>query len=265
MLREFLQRPQLEPLSDRDITKSRFNKTLITQDPYRDLVAKHFQQYPVLYVDLKDVFGATYEEMLTTFDEGISIQLLKRIDLFQDGIVGKKYIQFYWNFQQEPHKWRKVALQMLSEALQDAYKENVVVLLDEYDGPMHSAIEHGYATQASLFFQTVFGRLFKGNDAVCASMMVGICRTAKSGWLSGLNNVQVFPMHAEDDRYAQFFLFVEGEVELLCKAHKESNLGIPALREHYNGYTARGSSGPIKLFNPLSVVRALERNSICNF
>jgi len=30
---------------------------------------------------------------------------------------------------------------------------------------------------------------------------------------------QVFPMHAEDDRYAKFFLFTEKEVEKLCKAH----------------------------------------------
>jgi len=63
-------------------------------------------------------------------------------------------------------------------------------------------------------------------------MMVGICRTAKSGWLSGLNHIQVceddslselamnitqvFPMHATDDRYAKFFLFTEEEVQILC-------------------------------------------------
>jgi hypothetical protein len=28
-------------------------------------------------------------------------------------------------------------------------------------------------------------------------------------------------MHAEDDRYAKFFLFVEEEVVLLCDANKE--------------------------------------------
>ena len=26
-------------------------------------------------------------------------------------------------------------------------------------------------------------------------------------------------MHAEDDRYAKFFLFTEKEVEMLCRAH----------------------------------------------
>jgi hypothetical protein len=31
-------------------------------------------------------------------------------------------------------------------------------------------------------------------------------------------------MHAEDHRYAEFFLFVEEEVALLCKAHKQHHV-----------------------------------------
>jgi hypothetical protein len=31
----------------------------------------------------------------------------------------------------------------------------------------------------------------QSNPAVCASMMVGICRTVKSGWVSGLNSIRV--------------------------------------------------------------------------
>jgi hypothetical protein len=37
-------------------------------------------------------------------------------------------------------------------------------------------------------------------------------------WI-GHNVPQIFPMHAEDDRYAKFFLFTEKEVEILCKSH----------------------------------------------
>jgi len=54
-------------------------------------------------------------------------------------------------------------------------------LIDEYDSPMHTAIENGYTPLASDFFAMVFGSLLKGNDAVYASMMVGICKMAKSG------------------------------------------------------------------------------------
>jgi hypothetical protein len=37
------------------------------------------------------------------------------------------------------------------------------------------------------------------------------------------------------------------------------------LREHYSGYSARGSSGLVKLFNPLSVIRALERDKVSDY
>jgi hypothetical protein len=40
---------------------------------------------------------------------------------------------------------------------------------------------------------------------------------------------------------------------------------MPILRKHYNGYTAKGSSGPINLFNPLSVVKALACNNVFDY
>lgn len=67
-------------------------------------------------------------------------------------------------------------------------------------------------------------------------MMVGIYSTVNSGWMSSsLNHLkvsknavnwiickfcQIFPMHAEDDRYAKFFLFTETEVKILCETYK---------------------------------------------
>jgi hypothetical protein len=88
--REFLERPQREPLP-RDITKSGFAKMLITHDRYQHLVEEHFQQYPVLCIDLKASFlvdihdahadrskavrGSTYEQMLTAFNEMICGEL----------------------------------------------------------------------------------------------------------------------------------------------------------------------------------------------
>ena len=41
---------------------------------------------------------------------------------------------------------RSIALKIITRELQRVYHKHVVVLIDEYDSPMHSAIEHGYAT-----------------------------------------------------------------------------------------------------------------------
>ncbi|KIL58636.1 hypothetical protein M378DRAFT_311289 [Amanita muscaria Koide BX008] len=264
MIREFLQRP-LRPESDhaRAKTTSRFESTAIID--HRDLVSTHFRQYPVLYVDLKDVHGTTFEDMQTSFD-AIVIRILKDLSNPIDGVLDQNFLLFCDQLYHEQgllHP-RGTVLQVISQILQRVFIMPVVVLIDEYDTPIHSAIEHNYADLASDFFATVFGSLLKNNDAVYASMMVGIWKVAKSGWLSQLNHLEIFPMHAEDDRYAKFFLFTEEEVEILCNAH-ERVLSIEALQPHYNGYAARCSSGFVKLYNPFSVVRALGRKKISNY
>lgn len=70
-------------------------------------------------------------------------------------------------------------------------------------------------------------------------------------------------MHAEDDRYAKLFLFTEKEVEILCDNH--SQLTVELLQLRYDGYAATRDSGFVKLYNPFSVIRALEANKISNF
>jgi len=42
-------------------------------------------------------------------------------------------------------------------------------------------------------------------------------------------------------------------------------LSIEALQQRYNGYAARCGSGLVMLYNPFSVVKALEANRISNF
>ncbi|KIM76603.1 hypothetical protein PILCRDRAFT_91525 [Piloderma croceum F 1598] len=158
---------------------------------------------------------------------------------------------------------RSDALNIISWELRRVYQKPIVVLINKYDSLMHSAIDHGYAALANDFFAIVFSSLLKNNDAVYASMMVGICRIAKSSWLSSLNHLKIFPMHAEDDRYAKLFLFTGKEVEILCESY--GRLSIELLRPCYDGYAATCDPGLVKLYNPFSVVSALEVNKISNF
>ncbi|KAF5383030.1 hypothetical protein D9615_004908 [Tricholomella constricta] len=267
MIREFLQRPELERLSfsSGDIGDSVFAGTFISEEKHQNLVREHFHQYPVLHLDFKDINGSTYEQMLTSFHEMVLYLIDDPLShIFVKGVLDRRFMEWREKIERGGEPRLEKALQTLSEALYDAYKQRVVVLCDEYDSPMHNAIEGGYADLASSFFASAFGSLLKGNTAVYASMLVGICKTAKSGWLSGLNNIKTFPMHAEDDRYAKFFLFTEEEVELLRYTHCKE-LEMDRLREYYGSYKARAAPENVKLFNPLSVVSALRENKIRDY
>jgi len=156
--REFLECPQQVP---QNIAESKFNVTLIAGNPYRELVTRHFEQYPVLYMDLKvncivympelraeqskNVQGFTFEGMLKSFDRVLYKELRKRAGLFRDSTLDPLYTRWYELVSKDPKPQRETAFKTLSEALRVAYNRRVVVLIDEYDSPMHCAIENGYA------------------------------------------------------------------------------------------------------------------------
>ena len=130
------------------------------------------------------------------------------------------------DFLKHPELYRKRIFKRLSEELQIAYNEDVIVLIDEYDSPMHVAIENNYANSVWHFilspvewdspdsrpagslrrslahFSRFVGSLvhervvlssmdLQSNPAVCACMMVGICRTTRSSWFSDLDYIEV--------------------------------------------------------------------------
>ena len=79
------------------------------------------------------------------------------------------------------------------------------------------------------------------------ALLVGISCVAKSGFLSGLNNVKVFPMHEE--KYADKFRFTEDEVSLIIQYHNlETHL--KEVKQWYGGYEAGNC---IHIYNPWSI------------
>ena len=159
------------------------------------MVDAHFKKYPVLSIDFKvglfvsvlkkgadqyqDVRGSTFEGLLASFDSMIASTVVELSNPFH-GIVDSTFVDWCRRIStsQNLQVHRDRVLRMISVALQGLYNQAVVVLIDEYDAPMHSAIEHGYAhmvppffillfsalltsEQASEFFATVFGSLLK--------------------------------------------------------------------------------------------------------
>ncbi|RGB31707.1 hypothetical protein C1646_708301 [Rhizophagus diaphanus] len=87
------------------------------------------------------------------------------------------------------------SLEHLSKYLRTYHRRRCIVLVDEYDHPMEIAYRYHYYEEARGFFSSLFGALLKDNDEnLEKALLVGVSRVAKSGYLSGLNNLNVFPM-----------------------------------------------------------------------
>ena len=158
LLRYFLQRdPQRRPQYP-DIHTSQFKGMAIADEEHQEFVSKYFKQYPVLFIDLKvnlhvflwklfkDVAGDTFASIQNSFDTvilDIAGELKRHNPLLAQEIAN--FLQPYENVDTRA-TWRLGALKQLSQILHQYYDKRVIVLIDEYDTPMHHAIRHGYTT-----------------------------------------------------------------------------------------------------------------------
>ena len=79
------------------------------------------------------------------------------------------------------------------------------------------------------------------------ALLVGVSRVAKSGYLSGLNNLKVFPMYKEN--FADSFGFTEDEISIILQ-YCNKEVRLDDVKKWYNGYKAGNG---IHLYNPWSI------------
>jgi hypothetical protein len=142
--------------------------------------------------------------------------------------------------------------QELSEALYVATGEPIVILIDEYDAPLHSAWVHGYYDEAIPFFRGLLSGALKDNRRLYRAVITGVLRIVRENLFSGLNNIKVSTVLTRDQ--ASTFGFTEPEVEALAGLAGVSQ-DMDGLRSWYDGYRFGG----IAIYNPWSVLCYLDR------
>ncbi|KAJ3198738.1 hypothetical protein HK099_003474, partial [Clydaea vesicula] len=143
-------------------------------------------------------------------------------------------------------------------------------LIDEYDAPMECAYNYNsenlnhqgydFLNNAKVFFGVLFSGLLKSNDTnIYRALLVGIFRVAKSGFLSDLNNLKVYPMFS--DRFSSHFGFCEEEVEKLLQYHPIPQT-FNEIKQWYNSYHAGNN---ISLYNPWSIINICDEKILKSY
>jgi hypothetical protein len=236
MLRDFLER------GNEDVTDV-FEDTEIWHLPgnYR----QHFRRYPVIWLSFRDVGGATWEETETGLAEAFEGEVDRLTDLYP-GL--RKHRETLLSRERQPF-----FLKRLSRLLFKLSGERVVILIDEYDSPLHGAWLGGYWHKAVSLFRRLFSGGLKDAPHLWKGVVTGVLRVAKESLFSGLNNFDVIGL--TEDRSASRFGFVESEVEALAERGGLAD-DMPELRRWYNGYRVGGLNG-VTIYNPWSVIARL--------
>ncbi len=134
----------------------------------------------------------------------------------------------------ENTNWLKDSLDLLVRLLNKCYKEDVIVLIDEYDVPLQNARANGfYREMLNIFRRLAQVGKPKSGLRILRCVFTGCLRISKESIFTGLNNVQVFGISSED--YKEFFGFTDAEVDRLLAYYGVSDKKA-LIKEWYDGY-----------------------------
>ncbi|MGL4914367.1 MAG: AAA family ATPase [Romboutsia sp.] len=209
-------------------------------------------KYPLIYITFKD-------DKHSNFDNFIEIFRFKISDLYSSfkfllDILDNTQSKYFNNMLNRTGSISEleISLLKLSEFLNKYYNQKVIILIDEYDTPIHHSHFEGYYDEMIGFTRNFLSSALKDNIHLEKAMLTGILRVAKESIFSGLNNLKVYTLLQQE--YSNMFGFTENEIENLLKYFDSTN-ETDNFKKWYNGYLFGG----ITIYNPWSVLYYLSQ------
>ena len=222
---------------------------------YPDVVKNYMNQYPVLFLSLKEEFGDSFDKVLRNFQIAISTVCDEQATLLESEKVSTIHKEFFAKLQRKESNEEDTiqALALLCQMLRDQYNKQVFVIIDEYDVPMAKALGTPFYDKVRDMIEHMLSYVCKTNSNVKGVMLSGCLYTVKNSTYTGVNNI--IPYTVLSPIYGSSIGFTDEEVKrLLGDAGLSERYGTVA--EWYDGYMF----GRDKMYCPwdvLSYVRSV--------
>lgn len=217
---------------------------------------RQFGKYPVVFLTFKDVKEANWESCYAKFKNRISEEYKRHNYLLKSKYIesiDKEYIQAIISKKASEIDYADSLLK-LSQHLYQHYRQKVVVLIDEYDTPVHEAFSNGYYEKAIEFMRSFFGAGLKDNIFLEKGVITGILRVARENIFSDLNNLATYTVL--NHKYSDKFGLLESEVKEMLDYYGLSD-SLEGVKDWYDGYNIGLEKD---IYNPWSIV-----NYIANY
>ena len=130
-----------------------------------------------------------------------------------------------------------------------------LVLLDEYDTPIHVAFDKGFYDRMIVFMRNLMSMVFKDNTSIFRGVITGILRVSKESIFSGLNNIDVDTLL--DRPMCTAFGFKQVDVDTLLDSYSLGDQKSE-VKHWYNGYLF----GNEVVYNPWSVLNYINKGGV---
>nr|VFJ42482.1 MAG: PD-(D/E)XK nuclease superfamily protein [Candidatus Kentron sp. DK] len=214
----------------------------------------HLGRYPVVFLTLKDVKTDDWENCLGHIKDLICEEFERRADLLETDMLSEREKERYRAIlsQEAPQHYYENSLKYLLTWLERATGEQVVLLIDEYDTPIHAGYQSGFYEEITSFMRNWLSGALKDHSSLKKGVLTGILRVAKESIIEGLNNLTVAGI-LKAGPFADKFGFTEPEVARLLDGFHLSDR-LPETREWYNGYLF----GETVIYNPWSILNFID-------
>ncbi|HLP47513.1 MAG TPA: AAA family ATPase [Candidatus Kapabacteria bacterium] len=232
------------------------NKNLFDSLAIQDAGEKYLEkmgQYPVIFLTFKDIKETNWKSCWSKIKELIQDEYVKHDYLLDSPLLKpteKKYFKKIIDLKGDEGNFEN-SLGKLLIFLNRYYGKRVVILIDEYDSPIHAGFHNNYYNKIINFMRNFLCAGLKDTGQYLEKgIITGILRIAKESIFSGLNNPGVFTLLSQefDDKFG----FTEKEVETMLNVFNVSHM-YGRVRDWYNGYIF----GKETIYNPWSIINFL--------
>ncbi len=138
--------------------------------------------YPVIFLTFKDCKDRDKETMFSDIKEVIIEEFQRHYGELKDSLDDHDYRDYNEIMSRKANMTLlKKSLKLLIRLLKQKYQKKVMVLIDEYDAPIHAAYNNGFYGETIEFIRSLLSGAFKDNKHLARGILTGILRTGKEG------------------------------------------------------------------------------------
>ena len=218
----------------------------------KEICKNWMNQYPTLFLSLKDVDGTTFENAFNMLKFVISSLCSQNSYLETGENIRENEKDIFSRLRSQTASITDIkgSIVTIMNMMQSYYEKPVILLIYEYDVPIAKASNNGYYKEMLEVIKGMLSTALKDNSSLKFAVITGCLKIAKESIFTGTNNFVSDTISST--RYNEYYGFTQQDVDkLLADAEIEEKADL--IKEWYDGY----NFGEFEVYCPWDVMNYL--------